>query len=84
MECIFEHIRINFGIVRKVSSLTNKNALMMLYNPLIKSYLTYFISSWYFGNITMIHKLQCNVNKFIQIINLNYRTSVTSITKKMK
>ena len=30
MECILKQIRINFGIVRKVSSLLNKNALMML------------------------------------------------------
>ena len=57
MECILKHIRINFGRVRKVSSLLNKKTLMMLYNSLIKSYLTYCISSWYFGNTTMIHKL---------------------------
>ena len=65
MECILKQIRINFGRVRKVSSLLNKKALMMLYNSLIKSYLTYCISSWYFGNTTRIHKLQCSVNKFI-------------------
>ena len=61
----------------------NKNALMILYNSLIKSYLTYCISSWYFGNTTTIHKLQCSVNKFIRLIfNLNYRASVTYIMKE--
>ena len=85
MESILKQIRINFGRVRKMSSLLNKKALMMLYNSLIKSYLTYCISSRYFGNTTMIHKLQCNVNKFIRLIfNLNYRISVTYTMKENK
>ena len=55
----------------------------MLYNSPIKSYLTYCISSWYFGNTTLIHKLQCSVNKFIRLIfNLNYRKSVTYTTNE--
>ena len=83
MECILKQIRINFGRVRKVSLLLNKKALMMLSNSLIKCYLTYCISSWYFGNTTMIHKLQCSVNKFIRLIfNLNYRTSVNYTMKE--
>ena len=83
MECISKQIRIIFGRVRKMSSLLNKKALMMLYNSLIKSYLTYCISSWYFGNTTMIHKLQCSVNKFIRLIfNFNYKTSVTYTMKE--
>ena len=83
MECILKQIRINFGRVRKVSLLLNKKALMMLYNSLIKSYLTYCISFWYFGNTTMIHKLQRSVNKFIRLIfNLNYRASVTCTMKE--
>ena len=45
MECVLKRIRINHGRVRKVSSLLNKEALMMLYNSLIKSYLTYCIYS---------------------------------------
>ena len=66
-----------------MSSLLNKKALMMLYNSLIKRYLTYCISSWCFGNTTMIHKLQCSVNKFIRLIfNLNYRTSITYTMKE--
>ena len=83
MECVLKQIRINFGKIRKVSSLLHKKALMMLYNSLIKSYLTYCISSWYFGNTTMIYILQCSVNKFIRLIfNLNYRTSVTFTMKE--
>ena len=83
MECILKQIRINFGIVRKLFLLLNKNALMMLYNSLIKSYLTNCISSWYFGNASMIYKLQCTENKFIRLIfNLNYRISVTYIMKE--
>ena len=83
MECVLKQIRINFGRVRKVPSLLSKNVLMMLYNSLIKSYLTYGVSSWYFGNTTMIHKLQCSVNKFFLLIfNLNYKTSVTKAIKE--
>ena len=83
MECILKQSRVNLERVRKMFPLLNKKALMMLYNSLIKSYLTYCISSWHFGNTTMIHKLQCSVNKFIQLIfNLNYRTSVTCIMKE--
>ena len=85
MKCILKQIRINFGRLRKVSLLLNKKALMLLYNSLIKSYLTYCISSWYFGNTTMIHKLLCSVNKVVRsIFNLNYRTSVTYIIKENK
>ena len=72
MECILKQIRINFGRVRKVSSLLNKKALMMLYNSLIKSFFSDCIYSWCFGNTTMIYKLQCSVNKFTRLIfNLN-------------
>ena len=46
MECILKHIRINFGRIRKMSSLLHKNALMMLCNSLIKSCFTHCISSW--------------------------------------
>ena len=70
---------------KKVSSLLNKKAIMMLYNSLIISYLTYCISSWYFGNTALINKLQCSVNKFIRLIyKLIYGASVIYIMKKTK
>ena len=82
MERILKQIRINFGIVGKKSSFLNKNLLMMLYNFLIKSYLTYCLSSWYFRNTIIIQKLQCIVKSFIQLVlNLNYRASVSYIMK---
>ena len=80
MKCFLKQIKINFGIVKKVSWLLSKNALMMLYNSLTKSCHIFCISSWYLGNTTMIHKLRCSVKKLIRsIFNLNYRTSVTYI-----
>ena len=83
MECILKQIKTNFGKVKKVSLLLNKNALLMLYNSLIKHHLTYCISFWYFRNTAIIYKFQCSVNKFIQLIfNSNYRTDVTHIIKK--
>ena len=59
MECISKQMRINFVGVRTVSSLVNKKALMMLYNSLIENFLTHCISSLYFKNTIVLHKLQC-------------------------
>ena len=73
MKCILKQLRINLGRVRKVSFKQKKRWC----------YFTCCISSWHFGNTTMLHKLRCSVNKFIQLIfNLNYRASVIYVMKE--
>ena len=83
MESVMQKIRINLGAVKKISCLLNQKSLMMLYDSLIKSHLSYCISSWCFGNKTLIQKIQCSVNKFIRLIfGLHYKSSVKNIMKE--
>ena len=50
----------------------------MLYHSLFMSHIRYCISSWCFGNETLIDKLQRLYNKFTKIIfNLSLRENVS-------
>ena len=54
----------------------------LLYPSLVKSHILYCITSWCFGNETMINKFQCAVNKLMcSIFNVSKRQTVSHIIK---
>ena len=60
-----------------------KKTMLMLYHSLFLGHVRYCISSWYFGNETLIDKLQRLCNKFIKIIfNLSDKENVSRTMSK--
>ena len=88
---IYKKLRQFFCIIVKIKPNLNEKTLLMLDYFLFMSYIRYCISSWCFGNETLIDKLQRLCNKFIRIIfNLSHRENVSRtmsehnlITKKI-
>lgn len=82
MELLLHKINIISGVVSKIKHYLTKEALLMLYNSLIKSHLQYCIMTWCFGNKTLVKKLQRAANKFIRLVfGLKYRDSVGNVMK---
>ena len=65
-----------------MKSLLNRKTLLILYHTLVKSHISYCITSWCFGNTTIINKLQCTVNKLMRFIfNLVKRQTFSYVMK---
>ena len=65
---IYKKLRQSFCIIVKIKPNLNEKTLLMLYHSLFMSHIRYCISSWCFGNETLIDKSQRLCNKFIRII----------------
>ena len=75
---IYKKLRQIFCIIVKIKPNLNEKTLLMLYHSLFMTHIRYCISSWCFGNETLIDKLQRLCNKFIRIIfNLSHRENVS-------
>ena len=80
MELLQNKSRMYTGIVRKFQSYLNKKVLMMLFNSIIISHLSYCNLIWCNGNKTMLINLQRTVNKFVRLIfNLNRPDSAQTV-----
>ena len=80
MDTVLKRLRISLGVVRKISSYLNRSALTMLYHSMFNCHISYCVTTWCFGNKTIILNLQRSANKFIRLINgLNFRDSVKQV-----
>ena len=80
MDTVLKRLRISLGVVRKISSYLNRSALTMLYHSMFNCHISYCVTTWCFGNKTVILNLQRSANKFIRLINgLNFRDSVKQV-----
>ena len=56
--------------------------LLLLYHTLVKSHILYYITSWCFGNETMINKLHYEVNKLMSTaFNVGKRQTASHLMK---
>ena len=68
--------------IKKIKPFLDRKTLLLLYHTLVKSHILYCITSWCFGNETMINKLQCAVNKLMRsIFNVGKRQTVSHVMK---
>ena len=75
---IYKKLRQIFCITVKIKPNLNEKTLLMLHHSLFMSHIRYCISSWCFGNKTLIDKLQRLCNKFKRItFNLSHRENVS-------
>ena len=82
MEYLLKKIRSNIYGIKKIKPFLDQKTLLLLYHTLIKSHILYCITSWCFGNETMINKLQCPVNKLMRsIFNVGKRQTVSYVMK---
>ena len=80
MMLIYIKLRQIFCIIVKIKPNLNEKTLLMLYHSLFMSHIRYCISSWCFGNETLIDKLQRLYNKFIRIIfNLSHKKNISRL-----
>ena len=80
MDAVLKRLRISLGVVRKISSYLNRSALTVLYHSMFNCHISYCVTTWCFGNKTVILNLQRSPNKFIRLINgLNFRDSVKQV-----
>ena len=66
MNMIKRKIRSSLGSIMRVKPCLTTKAMLILYNSLILSHLRYCITSWCYGNRTIINQLQRICNKFIR------------------
>ena len=66
MNMIKRKIRSFLRSIMRVQPCLTIKAMLILYNSLLLSHLRYCITSWYFGNRTIINQLQRICNKFIR------------------
>ena len=57
MEYLLKKIRSSIYCIQKIKPFLDRKILLLLYHTLFKSYILYCITSWCFGNETMINKL---------------------------
>ena len=82
MEYLLKKIRSSIYCIKKIKPFLDQKTLLLLYHTLVKSHILYCITSWCFGNETMINKLQCAVNKLVRsIFNVGKRQTVSYVMK---
>ena len=82
MEYLLKKIRSSIYCIKKIKPFLDRKTLLLLYYTLVKSHILYCITSWCFGNETMINKLQCAVNKLMRsIFNVGKRQTVSYVMK---
>ena len=82
MKYLLKMIRSSICCIKKIKPFLDCKTLLLLYHTLVKSHILYCITSWYFGNETMINKLQCAVNKLMRsIFNVGKRQTVSYVMK---
>ena len=69
MDAILKRLCMSLGVVRKISSYLNSSVLTMLYLSMFTCHISYCVTTWYFGNKTVILNLQRLANKFIRLTN---------------
>ena len=69
MDTVLKRLRISLSVVRKISSYLNRSALTMLHRSMFNCHISYSVTTWCFGNKTVILNLQRSANKFIRLIN---------------
>ena len=67
-ESIIQAVRASIAAVCRVKNYLDVNTLLLLYHTIVMSYISYCISAWYYGNKTMVNKIQRQANQFIRII----------------
>ena len=82
MEYWLKKIRFSIYCIKKIKPFLDHKTLLLLYHTLVKSHILYCITSWCFGNETMINKLQCAVNKLMRsIFNVGKRQTMSYVMK---
>ena len=82
MEYLLKNIRSSIYCIKKIKPFLDHKTLLLLYHTLVKSHILYCITSWCFGNETMINKLQCAVNKLMRsIFNVGKRQTMSYVMK---
>ena len=82
MEYLLKKITSSIYCIKKIKPFLDQKILLFLYHTLVKSHILYCITSWCFGNETMINKLQCAVNKLMRsILNVGKRQTVSYVMK---
>ena len=82
MAYLLKKIRFSLYFIQKIKLFLDRKTLLLLYQTLAKSHILYCITSWCFGNETMINKLQCAVNKLMRsIFNVGKRQTVSYVMK---
>jgi len=60
-------LRASICIITTACDMLNQKSLVILYYAMIASHLQYCITTWCFGNITMVRTLQNLGNKFLKL-----------------
>ena len=82
MEYLQKKMRSSNYCIQKIKPFLDRKTLLLLYHTLVKSHILYCITSWCFGNETMINKLQCAGNKLMPFIfNVGKRQMVSHVMK---
>ena len=82
MKYLLKMIRSSIYCIKKIKPFLDCKTLLLLYHTRVKSHILYCITSWYFGNETMINKLQYAVNKLMRsIFNVGKRQTVSYVMK---
>ena len=82
IEYLLKKIRSSIYCIKNIKPILDRKTLLLLYLALVKSHILYCITSWCFGNETMINKLQCAVNKLMRsIFNVGKRQTVSYVMK---
>ena len=68
MDTVLKRLRISLGVVRKISSYLNRSALTMLYHSMFNCHISYCVTTWCFGNKTII---LCNVQQIYNVQQIN-------------
>ena len=83
MDAVLKRLRISLGVVRKILSYLNRNALTVLYHSMFNCHISYCVTTRCFANKTVILDLQRSANKFIRPINgLKFRDSVKQVMRQ--
>ena len=80
---LIRKLRAGYGTAVKIKPYLSREELLLLYHTLIESHLRYCMVNWWFGNKTLVMKLQAICNKFIRLIfNLRRTHNVKHIMIK--
>ena len=80
-----KNIRQKTAIVSKVKRQLNSSALLKIYHSLVLGKIRYCISTWCFGNKTVLDSLQRSCNNFIRMVfGLRWRDSIRNIVTTHK